>query len=78
MIAGGVRGIASLAGVLASMTLLGALIWVVGIALLAYVIVRRDAIAAAQAIGLFALASFAFVVAVVGIELAVSGAWIGR
>jgi ABC-type transport system involved in multi-copper enzyme maturation permease subunit len=70
------RGIASLAGVLASMALLGALIRVVGIALLASVTARREATAMARAIGLFALASLVFVVAVVGIELAVSGAWI--
>ena len=70
------RGIASLAGVLASMTLLGALTWVVGIALLACVTAGREATAVARAIGLFALASLLFVVAVVGIEFAVSGAWI--
>ena len=70
------RGIASLAGVLASMTLLGLLIWVVGIALLAYVTARREANVLARAIGLFALACLVFVVAVVGIEFAVSGAWI--
>ena len=70
------RGISSLAGVLASMTLLGLLIWVVGIALLAYVTARREANAVARAIGLFALASLVFVVAVVGIAFAVSGAWI--
>jgi len=70
------RGIASLAGVLVSMTLLGTLIWVVGIALLACVTARRQATAVARALGLFALASLLFVVAVVGIEFAVSGAWI--
>ena len=72
-------GVASLAGVLASMTLLGVLIWVVGIALLGYVTARREAItiAVAQAIGLFILASLVFTVAVVAIEFGVSGAWIG-
>ena len=78
MIADSVRGIASLAGVLASMALLGALVWVVGIALLAYVTVRHEGAAVARAIALFALACLAFVVAVVGIELAASGVWIGR
>ena len=72
-------GVASLAGVLASMTLLGVLIWVVGVALLGYVTARREAIAiaVAQAIGLFVLASLVFIVAVVAIEFGVSGAWIG-
>lgn len=71
-------GVASLAGVLASMTLLGVLIWVVGIALLGNVIARPEAIttAVAQAIGLFILASLVFVVAVVAIEFGASGAWI--
>lgn len=72
-------GVASLAGVLASMTLLGVLIWVVGIALLGHVTARREAvtIAVAQAIGLFILASLVFTVAVVAIEFGASGAWIG-
>ena len=72
-------GVASLAGVLASITLLGVLIWVVGIALLGYVTARREAvaIAVAQAIGISALASLIFIVAIVAIEFSVSGAWIG-
>jgi membrane protein DedA with SNARE-associated domain len=71
--------VASLAGVLASMTLLGVLIWVIGIALLGYVTAQRGPIAVAvvQAMSAFALASLVFVGAVVAIEFGVSGAWIG-
>jgi len=58
---GVVMAVASLAGVLAAMTLLGALVWVVGIALLGFMVRRRDRIvlAVAKACGLFAVASVA-------------------
>lgn len=71
-------GLASLAGVLVSMALLGALIWVVAVALLGHVVARPEAagVAVARAVALFALACLVFVAAVVVIEFAVSGAWI--
>jgi hypothetical protein len=71
-------GIGSLAGVLATMTLLGALVWVVAIALLGVVVARRDGLAPAVVgtIGLLAVASAVFVGAVVAIEFITSGAWV--
>jgi hypothetical protein len=71
-------GVASLAGVLAAATLLGSLVWVVAIALLGVVVAHHDGLApaVAVAVGLLAVASAVFVVAVVAIEFIVSGAWI--
>jgi hypothetical protein len=65
-------------GVLVSMALLGTLVWVVGIALLGQVVARPevDAVAGATTLGILTLASLLFVVAVVAIEFAVSGAWV--
>ena len=62
-----------------TLPLLGVLVWVVAIALLGRVVARREAAGAAvaQALGLLVLGSLVFVAAVVLIEFAVSGAWIG-
>lgn len=70
-------GLASLLGVLLSAALLGALMWVVGIALLGQVVACREDVAkaGARALALFVLAGVVFVVAVVLIEFATSGAW---